>query len=216
MLIQHAIFDLDGTLIDSMPTWRNLQVDAMEECLGHTFTAEQRALYIQYPYQDVIKMLPDSDKCDQNYVSSKTMERMTKIFHAGAIELKPGVKEYLTYLRDHGYKSALATATPRELFEPYLKIKGIYDLFDYTVTSEEVHVEKFDSPKIYETAMAALGGTKENTVVFEETYFTVRMAKSAGFYTVAMDDGSIQKATLDDILAHADRFIHSFKEMIEE
>lgn len=216
MHIQHAIFDLDGTLIDSMPIWRNLQVDAMEESLGHTFTKEQRALYIQYPYPDVIKMLPDGDKSDESYVSSKSMERMTKIFHAGAIDLKPGAEEYLTYLHDHGCKVALATATPRELFEPYLKIKGIYDLFDYTVTSEEVHAEKFESPKIYEIAMAALGGTKEDTAVFEEVYFTVRMAKSAGFYTVAMDDGIIQKATLEDILAHADRFIHSFKEMIEE
>lgn len=216
MHIQHAIFDLDGTLIDSMPIWRNLQVDAMEESLGHTFTKEQRALYIQYPYPDVIKMLPDADKSDESYVFSKSMERMTKNYHAGAIELKPGAEEYLTYLHDHGCKVALATATPRELFEPYLKIKGIYDLFDYTVTSDEVHAEKFESPKIYETAMAALGGTKENTAVFEDVYFTVRMAKSAGFYIVAIDDGIIQKATLEDILAHADRFIHSFKEMIEE
>lgn len=215
MQIQNAIFDLDGTLIDSMPTWRNLQLDAMGESLGRPLTDVERALGIQYPYPEAIKRLPDGDKCDEAYVRDISMERMTAVYHSGKIDLKPCVREYLVWLHEHGCKAALATATPRTMFEPYLKLKGIYDLFDYIVTADDVHADKFESPKIYETAMAALGGTKENTAVFEDVYFAIRTAKTAGFYTVAVDDGSIQAATLADTLRYADRFIRSYEEMMQ-
>lgn len=215
MQIRNAIFDLDGTLIDSMPTWRNLQLDAMGESLGRALTAEERSLGIQYPYPEAIKRLADGDKCNEEYVRDISMERMTAFYHSGNIDLKPYVREYLVWLHEHGGKAALATATPRHMFEPYLKLKGIYDLFDHIVTADDVHADKFESPKIYEAAMEALGGTKENTAVFEDVYFAIRTAKTAGFYTVAVDDGAIQAATLEDTLKYADRFIHSYKDMMQ-
>ena len=73
MQIQNAIFDLDGTLIDSMPVWRNIQADAIEENTGIKFTKAEREMCLQYPYFEALDKLRDKlpADCDLGMFTAK-------------------------------------------------------------------------------------------------------------------------------------------------
>ena len=174
MQIQNAIFDLDGTLIDSMPVWRNIQADAIEENTGIKFTKAERKMCLQYPM----------------------------------------AKEYLIYLKKHGYGVGLSTATPKALCVPYLKFTGVYDLFDCIFTEEEIKVSKSIGPAVYDASLEFLGGTKENTAIFEDTLSCIRTCKKNGFYTVAIAESLTPPEYLAEIKPLADRYIRSYKEMM--
>ena len=216
MRIQNAIFDLDGTLIDSMVIWRTLNADTIEECTGLHLTPDERQMCLQYPYFDAItRVRPEvAAKCDKDFIYKRNMERMAENYLNGSIDLKPYAREYLLYLKEHDCGVALSTATPKHMCVPYLKIKGIYDLFDCIFAEDDVGQEKSNSPAIYDASLAFLGGTKESTAVFEDAVFCIRTCKQNGYYTVAVENEATQKATLSEIKALADRFIHSYKEMM--
>ena len=216
MQIQNAIFDLDGTLIDSMPVWRNIQADAIEENTGIKFTKAEREMCLQYPYFEALDKLRDKlpADCDRGYVYRQSMERMAKIYREGSIPFKPMAKEYLIYLKEHGYGVGLSTATPKALCVPYLKLTGVYDLFDCIFTEEEIKVSKSVGPAVYDASLEFLGGTKENTAVFEDTLSCIRTCKKNGFYTVAIAESLTPPEYLAEIKPLADRYIRSYKEMM--
>ena len=85
MQIQNAIFDLDGTLIDSMPVWRKIQTDAIEENTGIKLTEAERQTCMQYPYFEALDKLRDRFPagCDRGYVFRQSMERMAKVYREG-------------------------------------------------------------------------------------------------------------------------------------
>ena len=216
MQIQNAIFDLDGTLIDSMPVWRKIQTDAIEENTGIKLTEAERKKCMQYPYFEVLDKLRDiiTADCDRRYVYRQSMERMAKIYRDGSIPFKPMAKEYLIYLKEHGCGVGLSTATPKDLCVPYLKRTGIYDLFDCIFTEEELKVSKSTGPDVYDASLEFLGGTKENTAVFEDTLSCIRICKKNGYYTVAIAESLTPPEYLAEIKPLADRYIQSYKEMI--
>ena len=216
MTIQNAIFDLDGTLIDSMPAWRNYQMDVMERLSGVIFTEEERKIYIQYPYDDMMRMACEAHAMtvDRAAVSDECEALMKERYANGTLEVKPYVYDYLGYLKKNGCGVALATATPKALCVPFLRLKGLYDFFDCIVTTvDDVHIGKRESAAVYDAALAALGGTKENTAVFEDVLICMQTCRKNGYYTIAVPD-VCQTATIDQIRLTANRCINSYKEMM--
>ncbi len=216
MQIQNAIFDLDGTLIDSMPVWRKIQTDAIEENTGIKLTEAERKKCMQYPYFEALDKLRDriTADCNRRYVYRQSMERMAKIYREGSIPFKPMAKEYLICLKEHGCGVGLSTATPKELCVPYLKLTGVYDLFDCIFTEEEIKVSKSVGPAVYDASLAFLGGTKENSAIFEDTLSCIRTCKKNGYYTVAIAESLTPPEYLAEIKPLADRYIQSYKEMM--
>lgn len=163
MQIQNAIIRSRRNTHDSMPVWRNIQADAIEENTGLKFTKVEREMCLQYPYFEALDKLRDKlpADCDRGYVYRQSMERMAKIYREGSIPFKPMAKEYLIYLKEHGYGVGLSTATPKALCVPYLKFTGVYDLFDCIFTEEEIKVSKSVGPAVYDASLEFLGGTKK-------------------------------------------------------
>ena len=129
MRLQSAIFDMDGTLLDSMPTWRELGPTFLKEA-GISATPEQdRMLHILadcdvIPYLREVCGLPWS----QQEIIDQIIQRM-ETFYSSQVRPKPGLEKFLSILKMEGVWMYVATATHRRLTEKALKTAGIDHYF---------------------------------------------------------------------------------------
>jgi HAD superfamily hydrolase (TIGR01509 family) len=203
-----AIFDMDGTLLNSMHMWDSVASNYLKS-LG-------------------ITPKPDFDE----KVKSKTGRQVARIFrreygvrrsaseiidgfngiltdfYVNKAQLKDGVSGMLETLRRRGVKMCLATATDRHLVEPALRRTGIYDYFGRIFTCTEAGAGK-ELPDIFWQALRFLGTDIRETVLFEDAFYAVRTAKAAGFAVAAVFDPSPHHPP-DESRLIADYYIESF------
>lgn len=207
-----AIFDLDGTLLDSTDVWN--QVD--EE-----FFAE-RGLVLPSDYAKTISPMGFKGAAYytiERFGLKETPQQVMTQWHKMAQEkfaeqvfLKPYAKEYLELLKGRGVKLCVATASHEDLFLPSLENNGIRHLFDSFTTIQEVSRGK-GFPDIYLKAAEKNGADVCDCAVFEDIYECVKGAKSGGFYTIAVYDEK-SKDDEDRLQELSDRYIHSFSELL--
>ena len=207
-----AIFDLDGTLLDSLWVWD--EVD--KNFLG------RRGIDVPDDYMDIINpmsVMQTAQYTIERFSLSDTPQDLIKEWNMLALKeyesnvnMKPGAEKYLNLLKKQGIKLGIATASDPEIYIPALKNLGIYDLFDAITHADEVARGK-DFPDIYLLAAKKLGATPEKCVVFEDIYSGINSAKSAGFYTVGVHEEYSKKDT-DKIIKTADKYIYSFDELM--
>lgn len=204
------IFDLDGTLIDSNSVWEKIDRIVLEQNNVYVSQAELNALAAM-TYEEVLVFFKEKgldyslDELKDTFDSLAVKEYRYNIF------LKDGVREYLETLKKLGKKLALATASPKRLYEPVLRNNCIYGMFDAFVTADEAGASK-EQPDIYLLAAEKLGVFPSRCVVFEDILKGIISAKSAGMTAVAVYD----KYSSEDFVSMrsiADKFIMSFEEM---
>lgn len=202
------IFDLDGTLIDSMNVWSDIdkeffkmhdlpfEEDYQKE-IGHKGLKEIAA-YTKSRYN-----LKESE----DEIVSIWLD-MAKEAYAYKIPLKEGVKSFLDYLKSKNIKMGIATSNSLELTELVLKHHDIYKYFSKVVTVNELKTNK-GSPDIYLHISDSFGLIPSECIVFEDLLAGVRTAKNAGYKVVAVKE----KASLDkekEIREIADLYISSY------
>ena len=204
-MIKGAIFDLDGTLLDSMSIWDSVGVDyllskgyAPKDGLKENFknmSMIQAGEYLKSEY-----LIPLSV---QEIVDG--VNALTEDFYINRVQLKAGAKELLEYLSANGVKMCIATATDGYLVEAALKRCGVREYFSKIFTCTDVGHGK-DEPIIFREAMSFLGTDKSNTVVFEDALYAIKTAKRDGFIVVAVFDAYEKNQekvkTLSDIYLH--------------
>ncbi len=210
-MFKGAIFDLDGTVLNSMGLWE--KVDEM------FFTT--RNMPVPEGYVQAISPLGTYEAAvytKRTYQIEETLEEIMEEWRTTAkkeysehVTLKSHAKEYLYFLKDNGIKICVATASDPEMFEECLKNNGIKDIFQFFITVNEVGKGKGE-PDIYLKACEKMGIKPNECAVFEDILTGIKSAKSAGFYTVAMYDESSQSDT-EEIKKIADKFIFDFNEM---
>ena len=186
-MIKGAIFDFDGTLVDSMFIWDTFGEDYLKsfgiepkENLAEvfkTFTLEQAAEYYRNHYG--IKLSVKEIVEDINNMVSETYR--TKVV------LKPGISDFLKRLQNLGVTMCVATVTDRPIAEDVLKRLNIYEYFSEIFTCAEVGYNK-ETPEIYRKALKHLGTPKTETVVFEDVLHALKTAKADGFKVAAVYD----------------------------
>ncbi len=206
-----AIFDLDGTVLNSMGLWK--KVDEL------FFTS--RNMPIPEGYIQAISPLGTvgaAHYTKETYGIKESIEEIieewqitAKREYAENVTLKPHAKEYILSLKEQGLSLAVATASDPEMFGACLKKYGLDTVFDFFITVNEVGKGK-GFPDIYLKAAERMGITPSECMVFEDILTALTSAKSAGFYCVAMYDESSKKDT-EKIKEISDRFIFDFEEM---
>ena len=213
MRLQSAIFDMDGTLLDSMPTWRELGPTFLKEA-GITATPEQDRMLHTLADCDVIPYL--REVCglpwSQQEIIDQIIQRM-ETFYSSQVRPKPGLEKFLSILKMEGVWMYVATATDRHLAEAALRCAGIDGYFRGILTCQEVGQGK-DSPEIFERCMRRLRSNKKDTVIFEDALHAIETAKAAGFRVCGVYDDSAREDQ-EAIRCSADSYITSFEEMFE-
>ena len=186
-MVKGAIFDLDGTLIDSMFIWDTVGNDYLKS-LGlepkenlskvfNTFTLLQAAEYYRNHYDIELSAREIMDG----------INKMISEMYQEKVELKPGVKDFLRRLQSLGVKMCVATVTDRAIADAVLKRLHVREYFSEIFTCEEVGFNK-ESPEIYRRAQNFLGTEKAETVVFEDAFHALKTAKDDGFPVAAVYD----------------------------
>ena len=214
MRLQSAIFDMDGTLLDSMGMWRTL-ASVLARNHGKEVPPDLDRKVASLGLRE------GTAYCKEVCGLPGTVEElMAEIwgqiedFYQNHVQPKPGVVKFLSLLKMEGVWMYVATATDRHLAEKALQHAGIRDCFRGLVTSAETGAGKDVSPEIYERAMRRLRSNKKDTVIFEDALHAIRTAKTAGFRVAAIYDPSAEEDQ-EEIRALADYYFRSFEELFE-
>lgn len=197
MKITGAIFDMDGTLLNSMDYWASVPCEYLIS-LGIIPDGDCSKRFLEdglrywYEHEVRIHALPKS----LEQVSADIYELMNQKYNT-VVQLKRGAYEMLERLHSHGVKMCLATATDRPTVEFILDKLGIGKFFSRIFTSGEVGVGK-RQPLIYQLALEHLGTDKRTTYVFEDAIYAMRTAYTNGFKVVGVYDKNVF-ATEDEI-----------------
>ena len=207
-----AIFDLDGTLLDSAWVWREVDRAFFEE-IGMV-EPEDYARSIQG-----MSFRETAEYTVRRFGLSRTAEavmdgwmRMTAETYARRVALKPGALHYLRALKRSGVKLAVATANREALFGPTLRRFGAWELFDAVCTSAEVGDVGKEDGALFALAAERLGVAPGECVVFEDTLEGVRGARKVGMGVYAVRDAANDHHP-EKIAALADGVIDDFTQM---
>ncbi len=210
--MQGAIFDIDGTILDSMTIWVDITNEFFRDH-NINITKEQTLSYQSQSFEESLvsihnEYLPDISVEDM----FAEFQRRANEKYANEIPAKPYVIEYIKKLHSEGVKLAVATSGFPELVKKAFTRLGIYDYFSVFAYSSEVGCSK-SSPDIYLLAAKRLGLKPEECTVFEDIATGIESSQSAGFKTVAIEDVT-NLADKDRLIQHSDRYITGWDELL--
>ncbi|MEG1993679.1 MAG: HAD family phosphatase [Oscillospiraceae bacterium] len=213
MKFKYAIFDMDGTLINSMYEWgrlsrnflqsHNIEYNDNISRIVSKMTLEGAAEYFAFNFDLGLK---------KEQVYYEMMKRM-EFYYENKFVLKAGVKDYLLLLHKNNIKLCVATSTNEKLAIKCLERLGIINLFENVFSCETYGLSK-RKPDIYNMAANYMGGKPEETAVFEDAPFAAQTAKNAGFITIGVYDVCFKNE--QNILTNiCDKYIISFEELFK-
>lgn len=174
IMVKYYIFDMDGTLCDSMTYWR------------------KEAEYVSDPR--------DIDLMNAAYAHMRE-------YYTHNITLKDGVIDALKAARERGIKCCIASATARNVSQPFLERSGLMEYMDFYIDCFEVGAFK-NKPDVYLIAAERLGAEVSECAVFEDAEYCAKTAHEAGFFVVGVYDH--QSASEGDCSKYSDMYIKSF------
>lgn len=206
------VFDMDGTLIDSMPYWENLMINYLDE------------RSISYPDDLLVTITPMGLDAVADYFRNvlgcrETKEEFIKMLNEAATEqykhfipAKPGAGDYLKKLRGAGIRTSMLTASPHLFMDPCMKRLGFDRLLDPMVSTDDIGITKAD-PEIYLRLASMLGCGCSDICFYDDNLIALRAASEAGCETVAVYDEA-SSSSFAEASAAADRHIYSFSELL--
>ena len=204
-----AIFDMDGTLIDSMGCWGNLAGEflarkgvtktppGLRERIAPMTMTESAAFFIQ---ELGLPGTPETVAAEMNAMMDE--------HYRSDIPLKSGVGGYLEALKQDGVEMCVASATAEHLMEACLRRLGVREHFAFLLSCESVGVGK-SKPDVYHACAKRLGAAPGEIAVYEDALYAARTAKEAGYYLVGVYDKS-EDADWAALTALANEAIRTF------
>ena len=207
-MLKGAIFDADGTLLDSMSIWQEL---GQRYLAIHGIIAEQGLSDILY----TMSLEESSRYLKETYGLSDSVKHISedilgliRSFYMDEVTLKEGVIDYLRYLHERKIPMIVATSNDKSLLHNAFARLQIDEYFQDILTCGELNASKSE-PTIYLRAAKKIGTPTQETAVFEDVLYGIQAAKRAEFITVAVEDSS-NRSEREQLSYTADYFIRDF------
>lgn len=210
--IEALLFDLDGTLIDSMWMWKTIDIEYLgrfqiplpenlqSEIEGMSFTETAQYFKEHFPIEDDIETIKD----DWNKMAWDKYEN--------EVPLKPGAAEFLKFCKENDIKLGIATSNSRELVNNIAKVHHLEDYFSVIITGCDVPKGK-PAPDIYLTAAKELNVPSSRCLVFEDIIPGIQAGKAAGMRVCAVEDAYSAEYRAEK-KALADYYIENYNELL--
>ncbi len=189
--IKAAVFDMDGTLVDSLMLWDLFWSEFGTRYLGDknfTPSLDDDKKVRTLPLKEAMTVI------HQNYHIAESGEELARAateiminFYSNTVQLKNGVREFLEYLKNQNVKMCIASASSTELVKLAIKHCNIADYFVQIFSCADIGKGK-EEPDVYLQAAGFLGEKIENTCVFEDSLAAIETANKIGMLTVGVYD----------------------------
>lgn len=207
-----AIFDMDGTILESMGIWRDITMGFMKE-RNLQVTDEEIYAYKDMTMNESVALIKEKYGLKESPEEiNREFNRRVRNVYMYEVQPKPGIREYMQKLKGEGVKIAIATSGYRELCEAAMKRLGMSDMIDAYALSSEVGVNK-SNPDVYLLAAERMGVEPKDCMVFEDILIGIEGAKKGGMQTTAVYD-DLNRQDTDALKEVADRYIKSWKELL--
>lgn len=211
MPVTGAIFDCDGTLVDSMRMWGEVTV----RCLERHGVEDAWSVFEKTEHMGL------GEECDWYHehlgigasgeALTQEVYRMVEWAYGSTVRAFPRCRDFLRELHEAGIPMVCASSTPTELVRVALRTHGMAEYFSHVICTDEVGAGK-EKPDVYLRALELLSTDLDSTWVFEDAPFGVRTAHQAGFHTVCLfndHDGRDE----DFLRQNCDIFAHGYGEL---
>lgn len=213
MKFKYAVFDMDGTLLDTMKYWHNIyplyaemnglkDPNLSEELLNKADTMDT------YAGLEYLKKHSDSEAVRR--IDQATVLSIIEDCYLHRTSVREGVPEMLETLKAHNVKMCCASATPSSLVDLALETAGIRRFFEFILTPDDYPKGKA-SPEIFYAAAKRLGCDITELVLFEDALYSMKTAKSIGMKVVAVRE-QYEEQNLCKIKQTADEVYNEFTE----
>ena len=210
--IKLFLFDLDGTILDSLEIWNNIDLLFFKNhnlIMGEDYhiaiaplTLEETATYTKNTYKLDI---------DEEQIMKEWSDLAIKEY-AENVNLKKGVKEFLDYLKNKNVHLAIATSCNEEMFKPCLERYGIVSYFEHFYNSQNLKINKSNT-NFFKEILNEYKIEPDQILFFEDSLASMKCAKSLGFNVVAVMDKKWEKQK-EEIIASSDDQIEDFSQFI--
>ena len=207
------LFDLDGTLIDSMPFWQRAMLVSLKEqkvdypenlmdiiCpLGYRGTAEYfvNNLHVNMGVEEMIGKMYESAYAE----------------YRDNIPFKEGVYDFLLRMKKKGHSLNVLTASPHIMLDTALKRLGVFELFDNVWSCDDFETHKAN-PEIYLSVAKRLSVEPSRIAFFDDNINSVKGATCAGLHTVGVFDIS-GRGFEEELRGIADKYVYTFENLEE-
>lgn len=206
-----AIFDLDGTLIDSMWVWAKID-DELLCSFGEKPDSEYREAITRLSFREGAEYIINRyhlKKTPEEILSQ--IDEMAVREYRDNIKLKHGAREYLLELSRQGVVLAVGTSCTQALCRTVLESNRIIGVFEHFIFANQIPSGK-RTPDFFKVCAEKMGLECSECTVFEDSLFAAKSAKAAGCKTVGMYD-DYTKEQFDELKKVCDKTIRSFTEL---
>lgn len=210
--IKAVIFDLDGTLVDSLWVWHQIDIDYLTE-KGHSVPTNINDEICHLSFTQTAEYFKNRFSIDDSIEEiMNTWHNMAYNHYKNNVKLKEGAFDFLKKLKDSNIKIGLATSSSMPLLEATLKSNNIYDFFDAITVTDEVKKSK-SNPDIYLLSAKKLNVLPEECMVFEDIIAAVKGAKLAGMKVTGVYDEH-SKHQIELLKEECNNYIYNYNELL--
>lgn len=211
--IEGIIFDLDGTMVDSMCMWRGIDNEFLT-ARGLLMSDDLESAIEGMSFRETAQYFVD------NYPLEETVEKLMDIWVQMAIDkyqhevpVKPGLLSFLREMKARGIRMGIATSNSRVLLDAVADAHGFYDYIDACLTANEVQRGK-PAPDVYLAVAEKLGVHPSDCLVFEDIPQGIRAGLAAGMKVCAVAD-EYSRALDGEKRALAHYYIDSYEQVLD-